>query len=210
MVRQFLFSAAAVFHLEALTHSANPELAGISAKALKETRYHARHSGEWVIKLGDGTEESHRRAQSALDALWRYTGEMFLMDDVDRTLMGAGLGPDLGPIEAAWRTQVGEVIGRATLAVPAAGYMQRGGRHGQHTEHSRAYARRNADLAAIVSGCEVVAMGTGSACRWVRSRMTASSSRPIGRGPDATDSATDAIGRCSTASWTPKSRYSVS
>lgn len=135
IVRQFLFSAASVFQLQGLTSSANAELAGIASKALKEARYHVRHAGEWMIKLGDGTDESHRRAQDALDALWRYTGEMFLMDDVDRSLIGAGLVPDLAPIESTWRTQVIEVIGRATLTVPQTAYMQRGGRLGQHTEH---------------------------------------------------------------------------
>ncbi len=134
IVRQFLFSAAAFYQLEALTQSANPPLAGIAAKALKETRYHVRHAGEWVIKLGDGTVESHRRAQDALDALWRYTGEMFLVDDVDETLVRAGIAPDLRPLEGRWRAQVDDVLRRATLTVPETGYMQRGGRVGRHTE----------------------------------------------------------------------------
>ena len=86
IVRQFLVSVAAYFQLEALTSSAHPELAGIAAKAVKETRYHVRHAGEWVIRLGDGTEESHRRAQQALDALGRYRGELFLGDALDETL----------------------------------------------------------------------------------------------------------------------------
>jgi ring-1,2-phenylacetyl-CoA epoxidase subunit PaaC len=135
IVRQFLFSAAAVYQLEALALSAQPTLAGIAAKALKETRYHVRHAGEWVIKLGDGTAESHRRAQEALDALWRFTGELFLMDDIDARLVRSGIAADLGPLEARWRAQVGDVIGRATLTLPANGYMQRGGRIGRHTEH---------------------------------------------------------------------------
>lgn len=135
VVRQFLYSAAAIQWLKALERSVHPTLAGIAAKALKETRYHARHAGMWVVKLGDGTDESHGRAQDALDDLWRYTGEMFLMDAVDETLVRAGIAPDLTPLEPTWRAQVSNVIERATLTVPPSGYMQRGGRTGRHTEH---------------------------------------------------------------------------
>ena len=135
IVRQFLFSVAAYYQLEGLATSSRPDLAGIAGKALKETRYHVRHSGEWVIRLGDGTSESHARTQAALDALWRYTGEMFLSDDVDATLVRAGVMPNLAAAEPKWLAQVTGVIERATLAVPPAGYMQRGGRTGRHTEH---------------------------------------------------------------------------
>lgn len=135
IVRQFLFSVAAYFQLEGLTKSRDATLAGIAAKALKETRYHVRHAGEWVVKLGDGTEESHARAQTALDALWRFTGELFLMDDVDERLIAAGLAVDLTELERPWRKQVGDVLERATLTIPTASYMQRGGRTGRHTEH---------------------------------------------------------------------------
>jgi ring-1,2-phenylacetyl-CoA epoxidase subunit PaaC len=135
VVRQFLFSAAAVYQLDGLTRSSNSDLAGIAAKALKESRYHVRHTGEWVIKLGDGTDESHRRAQDAVDALWRFTGEMFVMDDVDRGLVAEGVAPDLSTIEPLWHAQVADVLARATLKVPEGGYMQRGGRSGRHTEH---------------------------------------------------------------------------
>jgi ring-1,2-phenylacetyl-CoA epoxidase subunit PaaC len=134
-VRQFLFSVAAYYQLEGLARSAHPELAGIAAKALKETRYHVRHAGEWVLKLGDGTEESHQRAQRALDDLWRFTGEMFLADAVDETLAREGIAPDLAALEPTWRAQVADVVRRATLTLPADGYMQRGGRAGRHTEH---------------------------------------------------------------------------
>jgi ring-1,2-phenylacetyl-CoA epoxidase subunit PaaC len=120
MVRQLLFSAAALGELESLSKHASTELAGIAAKAAKETRYHVRHATDWVLKLGDGTEESHRRAQNALDALWRYTGELLLPETVDA---------------AAWRQTITDVIQKATLTVPADGYMQRGGREGRHTEH---------------------------------------------------------------------------
>lgn len=119
VVRQFLFSVAAKYELEALSRDTNAEVAGIAAKAAKETRYHVRHAGDWMLKLGDGTEESHRRAQDALDALWRYTGELFL-DDTG--------------IEPRWRETVTDVITRATLTMPLSGYMQRGGREGRHTE----------------------------------------------------------------------------
>jgi ring-1,2-phenylacetyl-CoA epoxidase subunit PaaC len=133
-MRLFLFSVGAYFHLDALTRSTHPTLAGIAGKAVKETRYHVRHAGEWVIKLGDGTEDSHRRAQDALDTVWRFTGEMFLMDDVDQRLIAAGIAPDLAGLEPMWRQQVADVFERATLTVPPTAYMQRGGRTGRHTE----------------------------------------------------------------------------
>jgi ring-1,2-phenylacetyl-CoA epoxidase subunit PaaC len=135
VVRQFLYSTAAYYQLEALQHSTHAALAGIAAKALKETRYHVRHAGEWVIKLGDGTAESHRRAQDALDGLWRFTGEMLVRDATDETLARAGIAPDPAPLEGRWRAQVADVVNRATLTLPADGYMQRGGREGRHTEH---------------------------------------------------------------------------
>jgi ring-1,2-phenylacetyl-CoA epoxidase subunit PaaC len=132
IIRQFLFSAAALYQMEALSRSTNADLGGIAAKATKETRYHVRHAGDWVLKLGDGTEESHRRAQDALNALWRYTGELFLMDAVDEALIAEGVAPRLDATQ--WRDTVTDVIHRATLTVPDDGYMQRGGRQGRHTE----------------------------------------------------------------------------
>jgi ring-1,2-phenylacetyl-CoA epoxidase subunit PaaC len=135
IVRQFLFGVAAFYQLDALQKSAHPTLAGIAGKAVKETRYHVRHAGEWVIRLGDGTEESHARTQAAVDELWRYTGELFLTDATDAALVAAGLVPDASATLEPWRTQVGDVLRRATLSVPADGYMQRGGRQGRHTEH---------------------------------------------------------------------------
>jgi ring-1,2-phenylacetyl-CoA epoxidase subunit PaaC len=94
-----------------------------------------RHSAEWVLKLGDGTDESHRRAQRAVDDLWRYTGELFLADDVDRSAAADGFGIDPSTLEAPWRQQVLDLLERATLTVPDTSYMQRGGRQGRHTEH---------------------------------------------------------------------------
>jgi ring-1,2-phenylacetyl-CoA epoxidase subunit PaaC len=121
--------------MEALAKSSHAELAGIAAKAVKEARYHVRHSAQWVVTLGDGTEESHTRAQRALDELWRYTGELFMADDVDRAVADAGLGPDPSTLAAAWRADVDGVLAHAKLTVPPTNYMQRGGRDGRHTEH---------------------------------------------------------------------------
>jgi ring-1,2-phenylacetyl-CoA epoxidase subunit PaaC len=135
IVRQFLFSVFSALQMDALQKSQNAELAGIAAKALKEARYHVRHSAQWVVTLGGGTEESHGRVQRSLADLWRYTGELFEADDVDRAVAASGEGVDPGTLETAWREQVVSVLGRAGLQVPSAGYMQRGGRAGRHTEH---------------------------------------------------------------------------
>jgi ring-1,2-phenylacetyl-CoA epoxidase subunit PaaC len=135
IVRQFFFSVYSLLQMEALQKSANADLAGIAAKATKEAKYHVRHTAQWVVTLGDGTEESHRRAQAAVDDLWRYTGELFLGDDVDHEVAAAGLGIDPTTLADAWRARVDEVLARATLTTPSVAYMQRGGRDGKHTEH---------------------------------------------------------------------------
>lgn len=138
IARQFLFDVYDVVLLDALTLSTNPELAAIAAKSLKEARYHVRHSGEWMLKLGDGTEESHRRVQTALDSLWRFTGELFAPDGVDAELAAQGIVPDLASLKPKWESLVREVLDRATLTAPADTPRlanARGGRTGAHTEH---------------------------------------------------------------------------
>jgi ring-1,2-phenylacetyl-CoA epoxidase subunit PaaC len=138
IVRQFLFDVYAVVTLDALARSANAEIAAIATKSLKEAKYHVRHSGEWLLKLGDGTEESHRRAQRALDELWRFTPELFAPDDVAARLAAQGIGPDLPALRAQWDTLARDVVGRATLTVPQnASHTPHlhGGRAGMHSEH---------------------------------------------------------------------------
>lgn len=135
IVRQLFFSVFNYLQMEALQKSKNADVAGIAAKAVKEAKYHVRHSADWVVKLGDGTAESHTRVQSAVDELWRYTGELFIADDVDRAAVSSGLGVDPSSLETAWRSHVDDVLKRGTLTVPETKYMQRGGRDGKHTEH---------------------------------------------------------------------------
>lgn len=135
IVRQFLFDAWDVLVLERLTASSNETLAGISAKALKEAKYHLRHSAEWVRMLGDGTAESHARAQRALDDLWPYTAELFLTDAVDQEVIASGLGADTESLRPLWLATVDRVLGEATLTKPNDGFTPRGGRMGRHTEH---------------------------------------------------------------------------
>ncbi|HSA55200.1 MAG TPA: 1,2-phenylacetyl-CoA epoxidase subunit PaaC [Gemmatimonadaceae bacterium] len=135
IMRQFLVSVHSVLLFEKLQHSGHTDLAGIAAKAFKETRYHARHCADWVLKLGDGTEESHARAQHALDELWRFTGELFDVDDVERRLIDAGVAADASAVRESWAQQVARVVAEATLRMPDDTFMQRGGRVGRHTEH---------------------------------------------------------------------------
>ncbi|MDQ8165673.1 MAG: phenylacetate-CoA oxygenase subunit PaaC [Gemmatimonadota bacterium] len=135
IVRQFLFSVYSMHQLEALQSCADADLAGIAAKALKETRYHVRHSAEWVVRLGDGTDESHGRAQDALDELWRYTGELFTTDAVEQKLVPQKFAVESSTLQDPWMRDVSDVIARATLRMPGEVYQQRGGRSGIHTEH---------------------------------------------------------------------------
>jgi len=135
IARQFLYGAFIAPFWQHLAGSRDATLAGIAAKAAKEAAYHLRHAGEWLIRLGDGTAESHRRAQQAIDELWMYTGEMFESDQAAEALAANGIAADLGPIRAAWDLTVDRVLAEATLTRPAAGWMQTGGRRGRHSEH---------------------------------------------------------------------------
>ncbi len=135
IVRQFLFDAFSFHQLEQLGKSANSEMAGIAAKGYKEVRYQLRHSSEWVQRLGDGTEESHGRAQKALDDLWRFTGEMFQADEIDERLIVARIAADVREIEPEWNAVVSDVLRRATLTMPEGIHMMEGGRRGRHTEY---------------------------------------------------------------------------
>ncbi|MGH7859138.1 MAG: 1,2-phenylacetyl-CoA epoxidase subunit PaaC, partial [Candidatus Binatia bacterium] len=135
IVRQFLFSACALVHADALKRSAHSDLAGIAEKIHKESRYHVRHAGDWMLKLGDGTDESHERAQSALNELWRYTGELFVTDDLERRLVASKVAVESAALKPAWDAQVGDVLKRAGLTTPEVKWMQAGGRAGKHTEH---------------------------------------------------------------------------
>jgi len=107
----------------------------IAQKALKEVSYHFERSADLVIRLGDGTEESHRRMQKALDDLWPYTAEMFLDDPADEAVAEAGIAPLPSALKAAWDSSVGEVLAEATLVRPEGSYQHKGGKRGVHTEH---------------------------------------------------------------------------
>jgi len=135
IVRQFLFEACYQYQLAALARSSDPRLAEIAVKAEKENRYHLRHARQWLVRLGDGTDESHGRAQGAVDALWQYTGEMFVGDEIDEWAAATGLGPAPETLRAPWQAFVGEALREATLAEPESGWMASGGRQGRHGEH---------------------------------------------------------------------------
>jgi ring-1,2-phenylacetyl-CoA epoxidase subunit PaaC len=133
--RQFLFDAWHLLLLRALAGSQDEHLAGIAAKGAKEAAYHVERSGDWVIRLGDGTQESHARMQAAIDDLWMYTGEMFTPDATELALIDAGIAADVRTLAAPWRERVDAVLAEATLNVPADTFMQQGGKRGLHTEH---------------------------------------------------------------------------
>lgn len=135
IARSFYFD---IFHqllLEQLSSSPDQQLAAIAKKSLKEVNYHVRFSSEWVIRLGDGTEESHKRIQDAINDLWMYTGEMFEMDEVDEVLMDEQIVPNLKSLKPKWENRVKEVLEEATLTLPNEVFMQSGGKlKGIHTE----------------------------------------------------------------------------
>jgi len=118
-----------------LADSSDAELAAIAGKAIKEARYHQQHAADWVVRLGDGTDESHRRSQAALDALWRYTPELFEADAVDEAAAASGLGPRWADVQADWAAEVGDVLAEAGLKTPAVTAFRSTGKRGVHSEH---------------------------------------------------------------------------
>jgi ring-1,2-phenylacetyl-CoA epoxidase subunit PaaC len=135
LVRQFLIDAFQLELYEALQQSKDPRLAEVAAKAVKETRYHFRYSASWIVRLGDGTEESHRRTQDALDNLWRFTQEFFAADAVDEEMARSGVAPVLAEVAPRWSARVDEVLREATLKRPADVPYTWQGKRGDHTEH---------------------------------------------------------------------------
>jgi ring-1,2-phenylacetyl-CoA epoxidase subunit PaaC len=135
MVRQWLIDCWQLEVYAALLTSADTRLAAIAAKALKETRYHHRFSSGWLIRLGDGTEESHARVQRSLDSLWRFTSELFAPDDVDERMRAAGIGPPLLELAPRWSRRIDEDLSAATLTRPPTQPYPWHGRRGVHTEH---------------------------------------------------------------------------
>lgn len=135
LMRQFLIDAYQVPLLEALKSSKDERIAAIAAKAGKEVAYHLDRSADLVIRLGDGTEESHRRMQQALDALWSYTGEMFASDAIDTAMSEAGLAPDAASLKAEWKETIEAVLDEATLTLPESDFAHMGGLTGRHSEH---------------------------------------------------------------------------
>ncbi|MFC7048840.1 1,2-phenylacetyl-CoA epoxidase subunit PaaC [Emcibacter nanhaiensis] len=135
MAKLFFFSAFAKLFYEKLMQSKDETLAAIGEKSLKEVKYHLRFSSEWLIRLGDGTEESHERAQKAIDDVWMFTGEMFTLSDFERDLAEQGIAVDVSTLKADWDGVVNELLAEATLKRPENDWMQSGGKQGHHSEY---------------------------------------------------------------------------
>ncbi len=135
IVRQVLIDAFQLELYERLQRSTDARLAEIAAKAIKETRYHFRYSAGWLVRLGDGTAESHTRVQNALDVLWPLTRELFDADDIDAAMHAAGVAPDLGDVQQSWCARITPLLAEATLKQPAQAPFTWYGKRGQHSEH---------------------------------------------------------------------------
>ena len=135
VVRNFLHSAFSYHLYEALANSSDEMIAAHAAKSIKEVTYHLRHSSEWLIRLGDGTNESHDKVQNALNDLWEYTGDLFEMNEVDDILMKEGIAVDLNIVKTAWMNAIIPVIERATLSKPEDAYMHSGRLEAIHSEY---------------------------------------------------------------------------
>jgi len=135
IVRQVLIDAFQLELFERLTTSSDPHLAAVAAKTVKETRYHLRYSGGWLVRLGDGTAESHARMASALELLWPYTAELFVEDDLDRTMADRGIAPRLVDVQKAWNARIDALLTEATLQRPSDRPFKWFGKQGTHSEH---------------------------------------------------------------------------
>ena len=135
MVRQFFFSAYDLLVATELSSCADERLAAIFQKAVKEVQYHRNHAANWLLRLGKGTTESHERSQAAVNVLWPYTGELFEMSDLDRSLLADGIGCDLHALHMIWDKDVRQILANANLEIPKNVYMHTGGTIGVHTEY---------------------------------------------------------------------------
>ncbi len=135
LIRSFFYDAYHKLFLEELLKSNDERLVSIAQKAIKEVTYHLRYTSEWTIRLGDGTEESHARMQKAIDHLWPYTGEIFIMNDIEKWASELGIGPDITSLKPQWEQYIKEIFDRATLSLPENPYIQQGGKNGLHSEH---------------------------------------------------------------------------
>lgn len=136
MMRQFLFDGWHLAYLKALKTSSHDQIAAIAEKSVKEVTYHFERSSDTVIGLGDGTEESHKRMQNALDRLWPFVGEMFTSDDVDTAMVTKGIAPDPAELRGEYDAMLGQILGAATLIIPEDNFAHQGGKNGvRHTEH---------------------------------------------------------------------------
>jgi ring-1,2-phenylacetyl-CoA epoxidase subunit PaaC len=136
LMRQFFFDSWHCLLLRELLASTDARVAGIAEKSLKEATYHVRRSGDLIVRLGDGTAESHARTQAAADELWMYTGELFDADGVDEAMAAQGVAPAAATLRQPWLGHVTAIFDEATLTVPPPGaWMQKGGKQGRHSEH---------------------------------------------------------------------------
>lgn len=135
MARQYLFDVFHLLLLDQLQNSSDEVLAAIAKKSIKEVSYHKRFSGDWIKRLGDGTEESHSRMQEAFDNLWTFTNELFLMTADDTEMATFGVGVDVSKLKEAWMQEITALLNEATLNVPDLKYFLKGGKEGIHSEH---------------------------------------------------------------------------
>lgn len=135
IARQFFFDVFNYYQLQALRNSTDQRLADIAEKALKEATYHLRFSSDWVLRLGDGTELSNQKMQTAVDTLWPFTGEITTPDLLDTEMAEQGIAPDLLKIKVLWEKKVSEILQEATIQHPTNTWMQSGGKQGKHSEH---------------------------------------------------------------------------
>lgn len=135
IARQFLFDIFHLLVLEKLQNSSDSTLSAIAKKSIKEVSYHTRFSSDWIRRLGDGTEESHNRIQTAINDLWVFTDELFHQTDADKAMVSEGIGVDVTLLKDDFHKKVSEILEESTLQIPAVDYFQKGGRNGIHSEH---------------------------------------------------------------------------
>jgi ring-1,2-phenylacetyl-CoA epoxidase subunit PaaC len=135
IARQYYYSSFYLLYLEQLKSSSDVFLAGFAEKSIKEVKYHLQHATDWMLRLGDGTPESHSRMQHAVNSLWPYLGEFFLDDELDVQASGEGWGASREALKAAWTDRLNSLFTEAGLTVPSEAWYHSGGRKGRHTEH---------------------------------------------------------------------------